>query len=71
VKLDLSLVRGIDADPVRQALIAGMLYFAERTDCRLIAEGIETEAEFATLAALGVPLGQGFLLGRPGAFVAV
>jgi EAL domain-containing protein (putative c-di-GMP-specific phosphodiesterase class I) len=69
VKLDLSLVRGIDADPVRQALIAGMLYFAERTDCRLIAEGIETEAEFATLAALGVPLGQGFLIGRPGEFV--
>jgi EAL domain-containing protein (putative c-di-GMP-specific phosphodiesterase class I) len=46
-----------------------MLYFAERTDCRLIAEGIETEAEFATLAALGVPLGQGFLIGRPGEFV--
>jgi EAL domain-containing protein (putative c-di-GMP-specific phosphodiesterase class I) len=69
VKLDLSLVRGIDADPVRQALIAGMLYFADRTDCRLIAEGIETEAELATLAAIGVPLGQGFLLGRPGEFV--
>jgi EAL domain-containing protein (putative c-di-GMP-specific phosphodiesterase class I) len=69
VKLDLSLVRGIDADPVRQALITGMLYFAERTDCRLVAEGIETEAEFAALAALGVPLGQGFLLGRPGEFV--
>src|SRR4029077_26607 len=70
VKLDISLVRGIDADPVRQALIAGMRFFAERTDCRLLAEGIETEAEFATLAELGVPLGQGFLLGRPGEFVA-
>lgn len=70
VKLDLSLVRGIDGDPVRQALIAGMRFFAERTDCRLLAEGIETEAELATLAELGVPLGQGFLLGRPGEFVA-
>jgi EAL domain-containing protein (putative c-di-GMP-specific phosphodiesterase class I) len=70
VKLDLSLVRGIDGDPVRQALITGMRFFAERTDCRLLAEGIETEAEFATLAELGVPLGQGFLLGRPGEFVA-
>jgi EAL domain-containing protein (putative c-di-GMP-specific phosphodiesterase class I) len=70
VKLDISLVRGLDADPVRQALIAGMRFFAERTDCRLLAEGIETEAELATLAALGVPLGQGFLLGRPGEFVA-
>ncbi len=69
VKLDISLVRGIDADPVRQALIAGMLFFSERTDCRLLAEGIETEAELATLAAIGVPLGQGYLLGRPGEFV--
>jgi len=69
VKLDISLVRGIDADPVRQALIAGMLFFSERANCRLIAEGIETEAELATLAAIGVPLGQGYLLGRPGEFV--
>jgi len=68
VKLDLSLVRGIDADPVRQALIAGMRFFAERTDCRLLAEGIETEAELATLAELGVSLGQGYLLGRPAPF---
>jgi EAL domain-containing protein (putative c-di-GMP-specific phosphodiesterase class I) len=69
VKLDISLVRGIDADPVRQALIAGMLFFSERTDCRLLAEGIETEAELATLIKIGVPLGQGYLLGRPGEFV--
>jgi EAL domain-containing protein (putative c-di-GMP-specific phosphodiesterase class I) len=69
VKLDMSLVRGIDADPVRQALIAGMLFFSERTDCRLLAEGIETEAELATLIEIGVPLGQGYLLGRPGEFV--
>ena len=69
VKLDISLVRGIDADPVRQALIAGMLFFSEKTDCRLLAEGIETEAELATLAKIGVPLGQGYLLGRPGEFI--
>ncbi len=69
VKLDISLVRGIDSDPVRQALIAGMLFFSEETDCRLVAEGIETEAELATLAKIGVPLGQGYLLGRPGEFV--
>ena len=69
VKLDISLIRGIDADPVRQALIAGMLFFSERTDCRLLAEGIETEAELATLIKIGVPLGQGYLLGRPGEFV--
>ncbi len=65
VKLDRSLVPDVDRDPARQALVAGMQHFAAATDCRLIAEGIETEAESATLAGLGVTLGQGFHLGRP------
>jgi PAS domain S-box-containing protein len=66
VKLDMGLVRGVDGDPARQALIAGMVYFSRQTDCVLIAEGIETEAERRTLRQLGVGFGQGFLLGRPG-----
>jgi EAL domain-containing protein (putative c-di-GMP-specific phosphodiesterase class I)/FixJ family two-component response regulator len=65
VKLDLGLVRGIDADPARQALVAGMRYFATKTTCRLIAEGIETPTELATLRTLAVQMGQGYLLGRP------
>jgi PAS domain S-box-containing protein len=65
VKLDMQLVRGVDADPARQALIAGMVYFARQSDCLLIAEGIETEAERVALRLLGVPFGQGFLFGRP------
>ncbi len=65
VKLDISLVRGVDADPVRQGLVAGMVHFAGRTGIHLIGEGIETEAELRTLAGLGVHLGQGYLLGRP------
>lgn len=65
VKLDRSLVAGIDGDVVRQALIAGMLHFALAADCRLVAEGIETDAELATLRQLKVPLGQGYRLGRP------
>ena len=56
---------GIDRDPARQALVAGMQHFAAATDCRLIAEGIETQREAETLQALGVALGQGFYLGRP------
>jgi EAL domain-containing protein (putative c-di-GMP-specific phosphodiesterase class I) len=67
VKLDLGLVRGIDADPARQALVAGMRYFATKTRCTLLAEGIETEAEAAMLRSLAVRIGQGFLLGRPAA----
>lgn len=65
VKLDIGLVRGIDADPARQALIAGMGYFAVKRKVRLVAEGIETEAELETLRSLAVAYGQGYLLGRP------
>ncbi len=65
VKLDMSLVRGIDRDPGRQALVAGMRHFARATGCRLVAEGIETREEADTLASLGAELGQGYLYGRP------
>jgi PAS domain S-box-containing protein len=65
IKLDISLVRGIDADPAKQALVAGMRHFARMTSRRLIAEGVETEAEAATLRTLDVRLGQGYLFGRP------
>lgn len=63
MKLDRSLIAGIDGDPVRQALIVGMRHFARSAGCRLIAEGIETEAEKATLLELQIRLGQGYLLG--------
>lgn len=65
VKLDIDLVRGIDDDPARQALIAGFVHFAAEAGCELIGEGIETEAERRTLIRLGVLQGQGYLLGRP------
>lgn len=64
-KLDLSLVRGIDSDELRQAMAAGIQYYALRTGCRLVAEGVETIEEASTLRALGVDLGQGYLFGRP------
>jgi EAL domain-containing protein (putative c-di-GMP-specific phosphodiesterase class I)/CheY-like chemotaxis protein len=67
VKLDIGLVRNIDHDDVRQALVAGIVYFAKKSGCRLIAEGIETEGERDQLRSLGVDLGQGYLLGRPAA----
>lgn len=63
VKLDRSLMAGIDGDPVRQALIVGISHFAASAGCQLIAEGIETEGELAALLKLEIPLGQGFLLG--------
>ena len=63
-KLDISLVKGIDADQLRQALVAGLVYFAQ-SGCHLIAEGVESGGEAATLKRLGVELAQGFLFGRP------
>jgi diguanylate cyclase (GGDEF)-like protein len=66
LKLDRGLISGIDTDPDRAALVAAMLSYAEHTGGRLVAEGVETEAELETLRALGVTLIQGFYLGRPG-----
>jgi EAL domain-containing protein (putative c-di-GMP-specific phosphodiesterase class I)/CheY-like chemotaxis protein len=65
VKLDIEWVIGIDHDPVRRALVSGLVYFATETGCELIAEGIETTEELEALRGLGVQLGQGYLLGRP------
>jgi len=65
VKLDRSLVAGIDADPVRQAIVAGMVHFSAAAGLGLVAEGIETDGELRVLRELHVPLGQGYLLGRP------
>ncbi len=65
VKLDIGLIRGINADPARQALIAGMGYFAVKRKLRLIAEGVETPAELRALRGLAIGFGQGYLLGRP------
>jgi EAL domain-containing protein (putative c-di-GMP-specific phosphodiesterase class I)/DNA-binding response OmpR family regulator len=65
VKLDQSWVTGIHGDPARQALVAGLGHFAERTGSLLIAEGIETDHERGMLTELAVDLGQGYLFGRP------
>jgi EAL domain-containing protein (putative c-di-GMP-specific phosphodiesterase class I) len=65
IKIDMSLVRDINLDPVRQALTASLLTFARTAGAQLIAEGVETQAELDLLARLGVTLVQGYLLGRP------
>ena len=66
IKLDIGLTRGIDRDPARQALGRALLAFGLETyNTTIVAEGIETEGELATLRSLGCPTGQGFFLGRP------
>jgi PAS domain S-box-containing protein len=65
VKLDISLVRRVNAHLGRQAMVVGMRHFSLTVGCRLIAEGVETVEEARTLTALGVEFGQGYLFGHP------
>jgi EAL domain-containing protein (putative c-di-GMP-specific phosphodiesterase class I) len=65
VKIDMALVRGADDDLARRTLLSALADFAEASGFRLVAEGIETEGELRAVAACGVHLGQGYLLGRP------
>jgi EAL domain-containing protein (putative c-di-GMP-specific phosphodiesterase class I) len=65
VKLDRDLVADADADPSKLAVIQAIGLFAGRLDAALVAGGIERHAEHESLAGLAVPLGQGYLFGRP------
>jgi EAL domain-containing protein (putative c-di-GMP-specific phosphodiesterase class I) len=65
VKIDRSLVDGCDADPAKAAGIERLLGFATGYGVQVCAEGVETVEELVTLRSLGVPLVQGYLLGRP------
>ncbi|QNN65406.1 EAL domain-containing protein [Sphingomonas rhizophila] len=65
VKLDMYLVRGIDSNRPKQAIVEAMLGLSNRLGMKLIAEGIETEGELNMLRGLGVRLAQGYFIGRP------
>lgn len=64
-KIDLSLVRDIDRDPVKFSLVEAIVRFAKRAGIFLIAEGVETAAELHTLQELGTEYAQGYFLGKP------
>ena len=66
IKLDMALVREIDHDPVRQAIVQGTLGVCRALAIEVIAEGVETRAELALLQSMGIHLFQGFLFARPG-----
>jgi EAL domain-containing protein (putative c-di-GMP-specific phosphodiesterase class I) len=65
LKLDRSLVCGIDGDPVRQSLAAAIVGFAREVGAIVVSEGIESQDELSTLVDLAVGCGQGFYLARP------
>ena len=65
LKLDMSLTRDIHEDVARRALVGAMVRFAEAIGSKLIAEGIEYDAEAQVLKDLGVEYGQGYLYAKP------
>lgn len=67
VKLDRSLVEGIDQNPTKQRVVKAMLALCGDLGMQVICEGVETAAERDALVALDADLLQGYLFGRPAA----
>ncbi|WP_195763587.1 GGDEF domain-containing protein [Duganella guangzhouensis] len=65
VKIDMHFIQGINHDPVKLQFVRSIQEIAEKSNTRVIAEGIETQAELLVLRDVGVACGQGYHLGRP------
>lgn len=64
LKLDMSLIRNVDRNPMRQALVESICQFAERSGVVVIAEGVETTAEAEMIRSLGSTMERGHLLAQ-------
>lgn len=65
IKLDMKLIRGVDSDSLKFALVKGMVELSKVSNIFLIAEGIETYEELDTIVNLGVQYGQGYFIQKP------
>jgi EAL domain-containing protein (putative c-di-GMP-specific phosphodiesterase class I) len=65
IKLDMNLIRDIDTDPTRQAIVRGVVQICQELGIRIIAEGVETRDELLALEQQGIELIQGFYFARP------
>lgn len=65
LKIDMELVRGIDHHRARQVVVGGILRMAGEFGSQVVAEGVETEGEYAWLRAHGVRMFQGYYFARP------
>lgn len=65
VKIDKHFINSINSDPVKLQFVKSIQQIAENSNTKVIAEGVETEAEFVILRDLNVAFCQGYLLGRP------
>lgn len=66
VKLDMALIRGIDQDKVRRSITGGVVATCRALGCEVLAEGVETVAEYRALRDMGISLFQGYLFAKPG-----
>ena len=65
VKIDRSMVSGVDEDPVKQDVLTALLSLAEKMGARVIGEGLDRLEELEMLGQLGIHFGQGWLFGHP------
>jgi EAL domain-containing protein (putative c-di-GMP-specific phosphodiesterase class I) len=65
IKLDMDLIRGLDSDRPRRAIVSHLMGLCSELGVRVIAEGVETDAERLALQDLGISLMQGYLFARP------
>ncbi|MBU1690474.1 MAG: GGDEF domain-containing protein [Gammaproteobacteria bacterium] len=65
VKIDMHFIQGIDQDPVKLQFVSSIQQIAERSGTKVVAEGIETEAELRVIKDLGIAHGQGYYIARP------
>jgi EAL domain-containing protein (putative c-di-GMP-specific phosphodiesterase class I)/AmiR/NasT family two-component response regulator len=64
VKIDRALVRGCARDPALRSALATVVALGSKLGLNIVAEGVETDAELATLRKLGCNQVQGFLISR-------
>ena len=65
VKIDISIIHGIDSDPNRRQLLSNLLEYAHERNIQVIAEGVETREEMETVVRAGVDYLQGYYIGTP------
>lgn len=70
VKLDIQLVRDVDRDLPKQAIVRAVIRMCDEIGSAIVAEGVETEQEAAWLSEAGIDLFQGYLFAKP-AFMAL
>lgn len=66
LKYDMALIRGINTHAIKRDLLESLIPFSRKIESEIIAEGIETEGEYAALKEMGIEYGQGFYFAKPG-----